>query len=249
MRIAKQQLKRIIREEYDDAVSEDPYATHWPAEDPEESKHRLTGPELRAFLRYLGVDPDNLPESDPLTPEEVADIQAAAEEAIAARSGGQDISEGKHKMNLTKQQLKQIVEEELATLTDGAIIWHDDSEKKKKEEEELRAFKRARRARLDKWDREREHDGYGGLTSRKSYTEGTLTKEQLEEIVSEELSSVMSEVGLEHDPFSPEGQRAARRSPTEVTGPAQIIQVKNGESFPLANVEAGETVMVRFEDE
>jgi len=88
MRIAKQQLKRIIREEYDDAVSEDPYATHWPAEDPEESKHRLTGPELRAFLRYLGVDPDNLPESDPLTPEEVADIQAAAEEAIAARTAG-----------------------------------------------------------------------------------------------------------------------------------------------------------------
>jgi hypothetical protein len=232
-------------------------------------------------------------------------------------------------MKLTNQQLKQIVEEELATLTDGAIIWHDDSEKKKKEEEELRAFKRARRARLDKWDREREHDGYGGLTSRKSYTESTLTKErleqivreeigamvretvsaegttpadvaaeiksmglvddaavgaavedvlsglalhkdewdnferevyallenvkltkeQLEEIVSEELSSVMSEVGLEHDPFSPEGQRGARRVPTQVTGPAQIIQVKNGESLPLAKVEAGESVTIRFDEE
>ena len=76
-----------------------------------------------------------------------------------------------------------------------------------------------------------------------------LTKQQLKQIIREELLPLLSEVGLEHDPFSPEGQRAARRSSTEVTGPAQIIQVKNGESFPLANVEAGETVVVRFEDE
>ena len=76
-----------------------------------------------------------------------------------------------------------------------------------------------------------------------------LTKQQLKQIIREELLPLLSEVGLEHDPFSPEGQRDARRSATEVTGPAQIIQVKNGESFPLANVEAGETVMVRFEDQ
>jgi hypothetical protein len=170
-------------------------------------------------------------------------------------------------MNLTKQQLKQIVEEELATLTDGAIIWHDDSEKKKKEEEELRAFKRARRARLDKWDREREHDGYGGLTSRKSYTEGTLTKEQLEQIIREELLPLLSEVGLEHDPtgedgrpykpapfrpdpFTPEGQDLARKTPTYVQGPARIYSDRGeGRIQHLTTVKDGESVFIKFDEE
>tara|TARA_R110002110_G_scaffold153932_3_gene347654 strand:+ start:1206 stop:1979 length:774 start_codon:yes stop_codon:yes gene_type:complete len=97
--------------------------------------------------------------------------------------------------------------------------------------------------------KESEHDGYGGTTRSRSWNEGNLTKQQLKQITEEELSSLLSEVGLEHDAFSPEGQRAARRVPTQVTGPAQIIQVKNGESLPLAKVEAGESVMIRFDEE
>tara|TARA_R110000824_G_scaffold150336_1_gene320920 strand:+ start:744 stop:989 length:246 start_codon:yes stop_codon:yes gene_type:complete len=78
-----------------------------------------------------------------------------------------------------------------------------------------------------------------------------ITKQQLKQIIEEEYAAILLEytdpVPVEN-PFSQAGQRAARRSPSEVTGPAQIIQVKNGESLPLANVEAGETVMVRFEE-
>ena len=92
MKLTKQRLKQIIKEELCAILienDENPYAAQWAAADLEANDpHRLTGPELRAFLRYLGVDPDNLPESDPLTPKEVADILAAAEEASAARSGG-----------------------------------------------------------------------------------------------------------------------------------------------------------------
>ena len=178
-------------------------------------------------------------------------------------------------MKLTKQQLKQIVEEELATLTDGVmdwddpsgVIWHDDSEKKKKEAEELRALKRARRRRLAQWDREREHDGYGGLTSRKSYTEGTLTKEQLEQIIREELLPLLSEVGLEHDPtgedappykpapfrpdpFSDEGKDLARKTPTYVQGPARIFSDRGeGRISHLTTVKDGESVFIKFDEE
>jgi len=160
-------------------------------------------------------------------------------------------------MKITKQQLKQIVEEELATLTDGIM----DTEEEKARKQHMQRMKRHPQTKLDKQlrDRERkrridrefeepsesEHDGYGGTRRAVGWSEGKLTKQQLEQIIREELLPLLSEV----DPFSPEGQRGARRVPTQVTGPAQIIQVKNGESLPLAKVEAGESVTIRFDEE
>ena len=182
-------------------------------------------------------------------------------------------------MKLTKQQLKQIVEEELATLTDGIM----DTEEEKARKQHMRRMKRHPQTKLDKQLRDRElkrridrefeepseseHDGYGGTRRAVGWSEGKLTKQQLEEIVSEELSSVMSEVGLEHDPtgedappykpapfrpdpFSDEGKDLARKTPTYVEGPARIFSDRGeGRIQHLTTVEDGEGVFIKFDEE
>ena len=104
-----------------------------------------------------------------------------------------------------------------------------------------------------------------------------ITKQQLKQIIREELGSLLeattpgpnfrSEIGNPvtdaeraaklrgekepdpPDPFSPEGKDLARKTPTYVQGPAKILADRNGKQRHLTTVKDGESVFIKFDEE